>query len=103
MRSINQYFIFSLIFIFQGQIFLPVNIKNRKDYSKIQLTEIGEFGLKRKARNNIPSHYHTGIDIKLPNNNYFNEPIFPIAEGRVISKRTDGPYAQLIIEHQFKK
>lgn len=43
---------------------------------------------------------HTGIDILPPDKNYFTEEsIFPIARGVVISKRTDGPYAQLIIEH----
>ena len=87
-------------------IFLQVNISspsNQENYYKnistIQLTEIGQFGLKRKARENVPEHYHTGIDIKRSGNNYNYEPIFPIAEGKVISKRTDGPYANLIIEH----
>lgn len=67
----------------------------------IKLTEIGKFGLRRKARKNVPSHLHTGIDIKRPGNNYENEPVFSIAKGKVISKRTDGAYAQLIIEHEF--
>lgn len=75
------------------EVRIPINS------SHIELTEIGEFGLLRKARPNIPAHLHTGIDIKRPGNNYDHEPIFPIADGIVISKRTDGPYAQLIIEH----
>jgi len=78
---------------------IPINTSNRKDISSIQLTEIGKFGLIRKARKTVPAHFHTGIDIKRPNINYNNEPIFSIAQGKIISKRTDGPYAQLIIEH----
>lgn len=90
----------SLLVVLLGvNILLPINCTNRLDLSDIQLTEIGAFGLVRKARVGVPEHLHTGIDIKRPNNNYQFEPIFPIAEGKVISKRTDGPYAQLIIEH----
>ena len=87
--------------IFHGQILIPVLLKDRHDISNIHLTEIGKFGLLRKARNNIPEHYHTGIDIKRPGHNYESEPIFPVAKGIVISKRTDGPYANLIIEHEI--
>jgi hypothetical protein len=54
----------------------------------------------RKARPGIASHLHTGIDIERPHSNY--EPIFPIAKGVVISKRDDGAFAQLIIEHSVK-
>ncbi|OFY83366.1 MAG: hypothetical protein A3F72_20430 [Bacteroidetes bacterium RIFCSPLOWO2_12_FULL_35_15] len=94
--------LFFVAFInFQSPFFLPINNTNRKKVSEIQLTEIGKFGLIRKARKTVPSHIHTGIDIKRPNKNYFDEPIFPIAKGKVISKRTDGPYAQLIIEHEI--
>lgn len=81
--------------------FVPINTQNRKNVSEIQLTEIGKYGLVRKARKTVPSHLHTGIDIKRPNNNYINEPIYTITAGKVISKRTDGPYAQLIIEHKI--
>ncbi|WP_064967588.1 M23 family metallopeptidase [Tenacibaculum ovolyticum] len=78
---------------------LPVNALDRNSISSLKLTGIGEFGLLRKERPKVPAHYHTGIDIKRPTNNYESEPIFPIFEGVVISKREDGPYAQLIIEH----
>ena len=91
-----------ILFLFltgSGQIFLPFKTGNRKDISQIKLTAIGQFGLMRKARPGIPAHLHTGIDIKRPGNNYGLEPIFPIAEGRVISKRIDGPFAHIIIEH----
>ncbi len=92
--------ILSFISVFlQIGVFLPFDTPNRHDASKIQLTEIGQFGLKRKARPDVPAHYHTGIDIKRPGNNYNSESIFPMAEGKVISKRTDGPYANIIIEH----
>jgi hypothetical protein len=86
---------------FKSQVFLPIKIDDRHSIKKLTLTEIGQFGLKRKARPGIPSHLHTGIDIKRPHNNYINEPIYPIAKGLVISKRIDGPYAQLIIEHDL--
>jgi murein DD-endopeptidase MepM/ murein hydrolase activator NlpD len=84
-----------------GRFFLPVQTKNRSSADELKLTPIGSFGLVRKARKNIPSHYHSGIDIKRPNPNFINEPIYPIAKGMVISKRDDGPYAQLIIEHEY--
>ena len=89
------------VITFQSPFFLPVNNNNRKKITEIQLTEIGKFGLIRKARKKVPSHIHTGIDIKRPYPNYINEPIFGISKGKVISKRTDGPYAQLIIEHEI--
>lgn len=85
-----------------GQISIPIESVDRQDISKIQLTKIGNFGLIRKSRPTIPQHYHTGIDIKRPGANYESEPIFAIAKGIVISKRTDGPYANLIIEHEIK-
>jgi hypothetical protein len=83
------------------QLFLPFDASNRKDFSLIKLTQIGEFGMLRKPRPNVPAHYHAGIDIKRPHSNYSNEPIYPIANGKVISKREDGPFANIIIEHEF--
>jgi len=85
----------------QGRIFIPIGSTDRRDISTIKLTEIGQFGLLRKARADIPKHLHTGIDIKRPNDNYNSEPIFPVAEGIVISRRTDGPFANLIVEHNI--
>lgn len=98
---IRLFSIFPFVVLFQGYFLLPVNSGNRIDVSKIQLTKIGQFGILRKARPNIPEHYHTGIDIMRPTGNYISEPIFPIVKGQVISKRTDGPYANLIIEHKI--
>jgi len=88
-------------FLLPGQILLPVRAENRHDFSIVQLTEIGKYGVVRKARDKIPEHYHTGIDIKRPGNNYIDEPVYPIARGVVISKRSDGPYANIIIEHEI--
>ncbi|MEQ8576034.1 MAG: hypothetical protein RIB63_18350, partial [Fulvivirga sp.] len=82
-------------------VYLPIDVTDRKSIYEIALTEIGEFGLKRKARPSVPEHLHTGIDIKRPGKNYLDEPIYPIADGVVISKREDGPYAQLIVEHNI--
>ena len=78
----------------------PVLLSDRSNVKLIELTRIGAFGIVRKARPQVPEHLHTGIDIKRPTGNYRDEPIFPIASGVVISKREDGPYAQLIIEHK---
>lgn len=92
--------IFSLLFISQ-HVRVPIGNENRISVNAIELTEIGAFGVQRKARPGIPSHLHTGIDIKPPNENYLtDEFIYPIAKGVIISKRTDGPFAQLIIEHE---
>ena len=78
---------------------LPIDSENRKSLNGLVLTKIGAFGIRRKARPSVPSHLHTGIDIKRPNNNYKNSPVFPSAEGVVISMRDDGPFAQIIIQH----
>ncbi len=83
------------------EILIPIHTADRSSFETIKLTSIGEFGLLREARTKIPAHYHTGIDVKRPHNNYPNEPVFLIAKGLVISKRDDGPYAQLIIEHKI--
>ncbi len=79
--------------------YLPINTTNRQTWEQVRLTQIGEFGLMRKARPNVPGHYHTATDFMRPGDNYENEPIFPAARGRIISKRDDGPFAQLIVEH----
>jgi hypothetical protein len=81
-------------------IYLPVDARDRKSLEGLSLTSIGEFGIMRKARPGISAHYHTGIDIKRPSQNYKDEPIFPVANGVVISIRNDGPYAQIIVEHE---
>lgn len=79
--------------------YLPINNSNRQSLSDVQLTKIGEFGLLRKARPKVREHFHTGIDIKRPADNYYDEPIYAATEGVVVSLRDDGPYAQIIIEH----
>jgi len=93
--------ILSFIIFINSCVLLPINCGNRNDISAIRLTEIGQFGKLRKARDGVPAHFHTGIDIMRPGKNYSNEPISPVAEGKVISKRTDGPYAQIIVEHNL--
>ncbi|MBN2425430.1 MAG: M23 family metallopeptidase [Calditrichaceae bacterium] len=95
-----------LIFIFEfsenrADIYLPIDTHNRCSFEALMLTDIGRFGRWRQDRQGIPGHFHTGIDIKRPSDNDDNAVIFPMADGRVISKREDGPYAQLIIEHIF--
>ena len=79
--------------------YLPINVPNRQTWEHVRLTKIGAFGLMRKARPNVPAHYHTATDFMRSGDNYDNEPIFPAARGRVISQRDDGPFAQLILEH----
>ncbi len=100
--------ILSIVIIYSTHIYcqqwwIPVNLKNRHSTENIKLTQIGQFGLRRKERPKVPSHLHTGIDIKRPGNNYLHEPIFSVSEGVVISVRSDGPFAQIIIEHQISK
>lgn len=79
--------------------YLPINFGNRQSWEHVRLTQIGAFGLMRKARPTVPAHYHTATDFMRPGDNYDNEPIFPTARGIVISQRDDGPFAQLIVEH----
>jgi len=80
---------------------VPVAVPDRHSIQGLQLTPIGAFRAYRPDRPGIPAHLHTGIDIRRPTPNYLDEPIFPIASGRVISVREDGPFAQIIIEHYF--
>jgi len=94
--------IYILIFVFlqnipnKAEIFWPLDPLPPDD---IQLTALGAFGMQRPVRPAIPAHLHTGIDIKR-NGGYENDVyIYPIARGKVISKRDDGAYAQLICEH----
>lgn len=82
------------------QVFLPIEAMERKDIKQIRLTKIGDYGLVRKSRMGVSEHLHTGIDIQRPKKNYNNEPIYPIAKGKVISIRNDGPYANIIVEHK---
>lgn len=94
-------FLFSFLFNspVENKLLAPINIDNRHNIERMELTEIGYFGLQRKERPTVAAHLHTGIDIKRANGNYRDAPIFPVADGIVISKREDGPYAQLILEH----
>jgi hypothetical protein len=80
---------------------VPISVPNRSLTDYLQLTPIGAFAAHRPERSGIPAHLHTGIDIKRPTLNYLNEPIYPIASGLVISVRHDGPFAQVIIKHEF--
>ena len=82
-----------------AEMFLPVAAGDRHSVESLRLTAIGTYGLRRAARTHVPAHLHTGIDIQRPHKNYVDEPVYPIARGKVISVRTDGPYAQIIIEH----
>ncbi|MBN1482980.1 hypothetical protein JXA70_22095 [candidate division KSB1 bacterium] len=79
--------------------YLPIETKDRQSLEGVELTHIGSYGLLRIARPGIPAHLHTGVDLKRPQNNYIDEPIFPVARGTVISLRDDGPFAQIIIQH----
>jgi hypothetical protein len=97
LKTILITIIFSLTITVLIQIHSPI----KADLYEIKITDIGQFGLLRKPRPGIPAHFHTGIDIMRPTDNYVDEPIFPIARGKVISKRHDGPYANLIIEHDY--
>jgi hypothetical protein len=81
-------------------LLLPINSETRQNIGEMKLTQIGQFSKLRKERTSVPAHYHTGIDIKRPKENYEMEPIFPITKGLVVSKRDDGPFAQIIIEHR---
>jgi murein DD-endopeptidase MepM/ murein hydrolase activator NlpD len=82
-------------------LYLPIQATNRQSVESIKLTAIGKFGLPRKERKEVPTHLHTGIDIARPGTNYTNEPIFAITTGTVMSTRTDGQYAEIIIAHEL--
>ncbi|NLG17375.1 MAG: M23 family metallopeptidase [Fibrobacter sp.] len=86
-----------------SQWYVPANYTDAEKPEEISVTPIGGFGLLRKARPGVPAHYHTGIDIKRPGTNYFNEPVFPSYEGIVISVIDDGPFSQVVLKHEYKK
>ena len=80
---------------------LPIETGNRRNWNDISYTNIGRFGTMRKARPGIDSHLHTGIDIKRPDSDAANERVFSASLGLVVSVRSDGPFAQIIIEHRL--
>jgi len=80
---------------------VPISVPDRSPTHYLQLTAIGAYAAYRPERPGIPAHLHTGIDIRRPTKNYFDEPVYAIASGQVISVRRDGPFAQVIIEHYF--
>jgi murein DD-endopeptidase MepM/ murein hydrolase activator NlpD len=82
-----------------AQWYIPANYRGITDPQKVQLTEIGAFGLLRKARPAVPAHYHTGIDIVRPDSQYYKQPIFPAKEGVVVSIYDNGPFSQIVIKH----
>jgi murein DD-endopeptidase MepM/ murein hydrolase activator NlpD len=95
-------FFLAPLFCQTNNFLLPFLTKDRTSIESAHLTQIGAFGIVRKPRPGIPAHLHTGIDIQRPGENYIDEPIFSIMTGKVISMRDDGPYAQIIIEHEIK-
>lgn len=94
-------FIPNILYCQTNKWLLPISVKDRCAFESLQLTSIGSFGHFRKARPGIPEHLHTGIDIRRPDNNYNDSPIFPATQGKVVSLRDDGPFAQIIIEHKL--
>jgi len=80
---------------------LPVRAGDRKSWQDVRLTDIGRYGLRRRERPGIPGHLHTGVDFKRPGGNYRDEPVFPAGPGVLVSLRTDGPFAQAIVEHRL--
>jgi murein DD-endopeptidase MepM/ murein hydrolase activator NlpD len=83
-----------------SQWLLPINCRDRSSVENIHLTDIGRFGTLRKARPTVPAHYHTGIDIVRPHQNYSDEPVFPARKGVVASIIDNGPFSQIIIKHE---
>lgn len=93
--------IVNLQIVLKPDFYLPIQVKNRTDWSLVKLTSIGQYRLVRKSRPEVPQHLHTGIDFARPSDNYKFEPIFPVYNGTVISIRDDGPFAQIIIQHKM--
>ena len=96
-----------LVMVFVGsfgnnRLYLPIGVKDRANPDCIKLTDIGQYGLQRKARPKVPAHFHTGIDMKRPSQNYLNEPVYASGKGKIISVRNDGPFSQIIIEHVIR-
>lgn len=84
------------------QWFLPIDVPNRQSLARAEVTEIGAFGIMRKARPTVPAHYHTGVDLKRPSTNYRDEPVYPMHTGLVVSLRDGGPYAFVILRHEAR-
>ncbi len=79
--------------------YLPIAASDRHSLRGVALTKIGRFGAERKARPGIPAHLHTGVDLCRPDTCYQRQPVFPAAQGVVVSMRDDGPFAQVIVCH----
>jgi hypothetical protein len=94
-------FVFNYAAAVDLEWYLPIKTQNRQSLEKLTLTPIGAYGAVRKPRPGVPSHLHTGIDIKRPSENYADEPVFPACRGVIISLRDDGPFAQVVVEHHL--
>ncbi|MBC8044740.1 MAG: M23 family metallopeptidase [Rhizobacter sp.] len=83
----------------QSQWLLPLEVENRASFQGVGLTNIGAFALPRKSRPTVSAHLHAGIDFARPAADKDTVRVFAASAGKVISVRTDGAFAQIIIEH----
>ncbi len=100
---LSLFFILNPVYAQTRDWYFPIAVEDRTAKEAIQLTGIGTFGHHRPARPNVRAHLHSGIDIERPGRNYRDEPVYPAAKGKVISLRDDGPFAQVIIEHDLNE
>ncbi|MBC8043263.1 MAG: M23 family metallopeptidase [Rhizobacter sp.] len=83
----------------QSQWLLPLEVENRASLRNVRLTNIGAFALPRKTRPTVSTHLHAGIDFARWARDKDTVRVFAASAGKVISVRTDGAFAQIIIEH----
>ncbi len=104
MKKNKALFLLLILPIFTSglEFYLPIDVKNRRILKSSYITSVGEFGILRKSYNNIPSHFHSGIDIMNPGKKPGEiNPVFACAEGKVISVLKNKSSSNVIIKHNL--
>lgn len=91
---------FAVLLLTADMFYLPFRAADRRILKNSYITPAGEYGIWRKPYNNIPGHFHSGIDFKNPGSRPGEiEPVFSCSRGKVISVLNNGSSSSVIIRH----
>lgn len=78
---------------------LPFATGERKDFSTIYFEPDAKFKALRPSYDGIPSHYHTGVDMRTKQPGSPGEPVYAIATGKVIQITDSPPMRRIVVRH----
>ncbi|MFO8062793.1 MAG: M23 family metallopeptidase [bacterium] len=91
----------TVLILTADMFYLPFRASDRRVLKDRYITPSGEYGIWRKPYNNIPGHFHSGIDFKNPGSRPGEiEPVFSCSSGRVVSVLNNGSSSSVIIRHR---